>query len=998
MTNDQAWSRKRVCTKTCVNREIVEHLIKWRDDNNFDERLRSCVTRAISQIRKEEKPILSKSDAVRVKFVGDFIACQIEQALMSGNGDIHAANPSVEVQNYPRQAASVSDKGHSVSQVGDTTPSMQSWSKQSSATLEDLSRSHREAEHADRSVAESDRNACRTAETRVTRDTCHQNCTQNYTADGKDVRNALECFPREENGPSEDENCSLLANWMPNMDEHRKPGSNESSGRSPTAPAPDGRYKSSAKEYEPRYRSGPYALLLALYNTFQKNISSLGKQELIAAADAFTDEPLLFSGTSKFGKSTGFRYDGWSSMGGTLIKKGLVRKCSNPARYSLTVPGLDLARRLFLQHEYSSTRLIAVDRDSQNATEEEAGRDGGQPFLENTSFSKSRLRTTQFDLVTYGCTSSRQLGTVRDEHRKRHNGRRPSRKTELLSDVCEILVDEGYSRSSVLLLTEELLGGELIDNMDVTALIHVLRKKLDGLAERGQNSVMDMPIKSNTNQSTSQFASVGQTSGREDKSQGPVEGTDWGTVCGSADDIPGTTLQADLWIQCMSEIVCEIVHKGVVFENVIDAMEHIIRREGVLPLSRMVSSLQQHLTESTTAPHDLESALQRQCDVGEELSAENISRESVVCPDLFYCQEQTRKGRTGESHEEGQSTRMNELFCAERRTCMDVISLDEENEFNCPDIGTDARAIDSLRTNCASTRGRYVDGSGEFSDSKGDVVLLVDNRELYGSGQARLHYARKLESAQRRAGRKMESRCLPVGDAIFVWRDSTNADEVVLDMVVERKTVDDFAESWRDGRIVQQVAAMDRSGFRRKMLLLEGRLDDLRSSAEVQQVCVDQLRRYLDELSVCHGYYVHNTVDMGESVEALFSIHAQFMERNGQNRASPGDSIGKHFREWVEQVHIDRYSLNLEQLFTLQLCAVPGIGRTTAQNIVDRGLSTPALLLDACRESGDREISEGASDISRRTTGLSACDIRRTERELLRKLFTAERYELDGDS
>ncbi|XP_078000727.1 structure-specific endonuclease subunit MUS81-like isoform X2 [Glandiceps talaboti] len=96
----------------------------------------------------------------------------------------------------------------------------------------------------------------------------------------------------------------------------------------------------SKREYIPAYRSGPYALILALYNDMQKENSRgyLTKGELMQEA-----QPLCEKSFSR--PDPGCRYTAWSSMG-TLIKKGLIVKDSSPAKYSLTDSGCMLADRL----------------------------------------------------------------------------------------------------------------------------------------------------------------------------------------------------------------------------------------------------------------------------------------------------------------------------------------------------------------------------------------------------------------------------------------------------------------------------------------------------------------------------------------------------------------------------------------------------------------------------------------------------------------------------
>lgn len=97
----------------------------------------------------------------------------------------------------------------------------------------------------------------------------------------------------------------------------------------------------SKRQYIPLFRSGAYALLMALYRaTFQSNYEGfMKKDDLIADA-----QPLCDSSFSKPDK-VGCYYSAWSSIN-TLIKNGLVARQSRPPKFSLTDEGKALAMQL----------------------------------------------------------------------------------------------------------------------------------------------------------------------------------------------------------------------------------------------------------------------------------------------------------------------------------------------------------------------------------------------------------------------------------------------------------------------------------------------------------------------------------------------------------------------------------------------------------------------------------------------------------------------------
>ncbi|XP_069681048.1 crossover junction endonuclease MUS81 isoform X2 [Periplaneta americana] len=101
-----------------------------------------------------------------------------------------------------------------------------------------------------------------------------------------------------------------------------------------------GRRVGKGKQYLPAWRSGPYAILLALLEETQGHNSSefLTKAQLQAAAQPWCD-------VSFTRPDPGSHYTAWSSMAG-LVKRGLVLRQGCPARFSLSEAGRSMARQL----------------------------------------------------------------------------------------------------------------------------------------------------------------------------------------------------------------------------------------------------------------------------------------------------------------------------------------------------------------------------------------------------------------------------------------------------------------------------------------------------------------------------------------------------------------------------------------------------------------------------------------------------------------------------
>ncbi|CAG2053663.1 unnamed protein product [Timema podura] len=91
--------------------------------------------------------------------------------------------------------------------------------------------------------------------------------------------------------------------------------------------------------YVPVFRSGAYALLITLLNK-SNGLGFMTKSELHKEAQPLSDS----SFTTPL---PGSNYTAWSSMS-ILVKKGLVSRCGNPARFSLTKDGEKMAHELLI--------------------------------------------------------------------------------------------------------------------------------------------------------------------------------------------------------------------------------------------------------------------------------------------------------------------------------------------------------------------------------------------------------------------------------------------------------------------------------------------------------------------------------------------------------------------------------------------------------------------------------------------------------------------------
>lgn len=122
-------------------------------------------------------------------------------------------------------------------------------------------------------------------------------------------------------------------------------------------PAPAPKKPRKTKQYVPAFRSGAYALIVALSNIPEHGPEGMAKLDLIDKAQPHCNSSFTASEPGSF-------YTAWSSMK-TLLTKELVYERGRPTkRYALTEEGRDVARRIQEANENGTSNTEARTNDS----------------------------------------------------------------------------------------------------------------------------------------------------------------------------------------------------------------------------------------------------------------------------------------------------------------------------------------------------------------------------------------------------------------------------------------------------------------------------------------------------------------------------------------------------------------------------------------------------------------------------------------------------------
>lgn len=110
------------------------------------------------------------------------------------------------------------------------------------------------------------------------------------------------------------------------------------------------------------------------------------------------------------------------------------------------------------------------------------------------------------------------------------------------------------------------------------------------------------------------------------------------------------------------------------------------------------------------------------------------------------------------------------------------------------------------------------DSNKSFLPDTFKILLLVDTQETNGKNKKFIDETRMNLNQM---GVPYEVRRLALGDFIWIARERTTGRELVLPYIVERKRIDDLANSIRDGRFPEQKHRMKRSGIPNVVYLIE---------------------------------------------------------------------------------------------------------------------------------------------------------------------------------
>ncbi|XP_066912405.1 crossover junction endonuclease MUS81-like isoform X2 [Clytia hemisphaerica] len=691
--------------------------------------------------------------------------------------------------------------------------------------------------------------------------------------------------------------------------------------------------KSPGRAYIPRFRSGPYALLITLYQESKKPtyVGFLTKIELQNLAQPLCDASFTVP-------DPGSQYTAWSSMG-NLLKKGLVLKWSNPAKFNITSTGAELAERLL------------------TGTDEMFQPEGSHEGLGNTSM---------FSPPPPPPTGSGRKKTTKAKNQPRE--RLPEPGEALLENLHNILNDlKGSKKSATTSSSTNTKPHKSNNSSQSTSAAskspsatirasgnHFVRLQ-ESLDQRSKQKHQDdtttaTGFSSNFQSNSSSYTSAYTPSVAEKRFQYWYV-TDKGNTSSLKSEALVTideTLQGiGFLIKCKkldldkANVTYKIdstrtQSRGYIFVYIgdLDAKEiaDTPSDESYAPKGSINSKLKAASNNPSIPPTKSTSTVTRP-PPNQNVKTSSTTSKPPLKPATHIVDDNTRPSASS---------------------------------TNLPAFGSEKPGTSTISSTSSGINDAYAtvirkkDIRPLFTLYPGmfDVVLLVDNAETVGGGRRKKEMAENLL----KIGVKMEVRKLQLGDFLWIAKEKCGKQrELVLDFILERKRMDDLASSIVDGRFKEQKFRLKSCGLKKLIYLVEKY-----GSSEHFVVPETTLKQAVMNTQVVDGLFIKETTSIQDSVQYLRLMTNQ-LTRMYKDKIIHGVSMedvktikSNHpFSDVIalEEQHLIQFNefssqtdknkvLTCREMFVKQLMQMKGVSAERAVAIVNL-YPTPSCLMDA---------------------------------------------------
>ncbi|KAL3700927.1 hypothetical protein R1sor_018949 [Riccia sorocarpa] len=224
--------------------------------------------------------------------------------------------------------------------------------------------------------------------------------------------------------------------------------------------------------------------------------------------------------------------------------------------------------------------------------------------------------------------------------------------------------------------------------------------------------------------------------------------------------------------------------------------------------------------------------------------------------------------------------------------------------------------------------------TGERFNDIYDVICILDRREQFSRGSNGSQLQKFAERLETQYQLKVETRQIPVGDAIWVARHKQTSEEYVLDFVIERKAVDDLWQSIKDHRYKNQKLRLLNSGLKRLIYLVEGDVNMIDSTGSCKTAYESF---WIFSTEIADGFHVLRTSDTSDTLKQYGNLTFAIKNRYRMEVGKRGEQLNccrtySKFLEHCKDLDRDRVT----DIFCLQLMQINHVTEDIALSIQDR--------------------------------------------------------------
>lgn len=244
------------------------------------------------------------------------------------------------------------------------------------------------------------------------------------------------------------------------------------------------------------------------------------------------------------------------------------------------------------------------------------------------------------------------------------------------------------------------------------------------------------------------------------------------------------------------------------------------------------------------------------------------------------------------------------------------------------------------------------------------IYLLVDTQETSGTSKTKKDVYDEIIMELNALSVNYEIRHLKIGDYAWICRHDETQQELVLPYIVERKRMDDFGASIKDGRFHEQKFRLKQSGIQNLIYLVESHGNNTHCGMPISSIFQAATNTLLQD-----GFSLKFTDNIRKTVEylALFTklMCKIFVEKTLMNCAKEDlqkcvlgeDLIGLMTFKEFNLSSTKNKVMKVSDMFVKQLLQLHGISVDKALAIVSK-YPTPRLLkfaYDACENAKGAE-------------------------------------------